>query len=76
MRLNVGAIKSGPGLVQKFFTNYYTPMLMKKTTGIVVLVLFVGVVMMHAVVGPQMDIGLDQKYSMPEDSYVLKYFEV
>ena len=31
---------------------------------------------MHIVILPDVSIGLDQKLSMPIDSYVLKYFEV
>jgi len=40
------------------------------------MVIFVSVLAAHVVVIPQIEIGLDQKLSMPEDSYVLKYFKV
>lgn len=49
---------------------------MKKSIGIGVLVVFIGVLILHAVVGANVEIGLDQKLSMPKDSYVLKYFQV
>ncbi|XP_028982486.1 NPC intracellular cholesterol transporter 1 homolog 1b [Diachasma alloeum] len=75
LRLNISSIKSGPGIMQKFFAKYYTPMLMNKFVGIGVLVFFVALVTTNVVAGAQLEIGLDQKYSMPEDSYVLKYFE-
>jgi len=49
---------------------------MKTPVRIIVLTVFVAVLATHVMVIPQLDIGLDQKLSMPEDSYVLKYFEV
>ena len=49
---------------------------MKKFVRIIVLVFFVGVLAVHAVVAPNIEIGLDQKLSMPRDSHVLKYFQV
>jgi len=49
---------------------------MKKPIRIAVMVIFISVLAAHVVVIPQIEIGLDQKLSMPEDSYVLKYFKV
>jgi Niemann-Pick C1 protein len=49
---------------------------MKKPVRIAVMVIFVSVLAAHVIVIPQIEIGLDQKLSMPEDSYVLKYFKV
>lgn len=62
--------------VHTIFERYYTPFLMKTPVRIIVLVIFFLSLIMHIVIVPQIDVGLEQKLSMPEDSYVLKYFEV
>lgn len=49
---------------------------MKTPVRIIVLVIFFISLIMHIVIVPQIGVGLEQKLSMPEDSYVLKYFEV
>ncbi|XP_071646320.1 NPC intracellular cholesterol transporter 1 homolog 1b [Temnothorax longispinosus] len=63
------------GIVHTIFERAYTPFLMKTPVRIVVIVIFVAAVATHVIVFPQIEIGLDQKLSMPEDSYVLKYFQ-
>nr|XP_012232256.1 PREDICTED: Niemann-Pick C1 protein-like isoform X2 [Linepithema humile] len=63
------------GLVHTIFERAYTPFLMKTPVRIIVLIVFIAALITHVIVIPQLDIGLDQKLSMPEDSYVLKYFE-
>ncbi|OAD57255.1 Niemann-Pick C1 protein, partial [Eufriesea mexicana] len=57
------------------FKRFYTPYLMKTPVRIVVLIVFFAVLITHVIVLPDIDIGLDQKLSMPGDSYVLKYFQ-
>ncbi|KAG6801155.1 NPC intracellular cholesterol transporter 1 1b [Apis mellifera caucasica] len=57
------------------FERYYTPFLMKTPVRIIVLIIFFISLITHIVIVPQIGIGLEQKLSMPEDSYVLKYFE-
>lgn len=49
---------------------------MKTPVRMIVLVIFVAAVTTHVIIVPQVETGLDQKLSMPEDSYVLKYFKV
>ncbi|EFN63960.1 Niemann-Pick C1 protein [Camponotus floridanus] len=63
------------GFVHTIFERIYTPFLMKTPVRMIVLVIFVAVVTTHVIIVPQVEIGLDQKLSMPEDSYVLKYFK-
>lgn len=62
--------------VHTIFKRFYTPFLMKTPVRIAVLVVFIAALITHVVVLPNINIGLDQKLSMPGDSYVLKYFEV
>ncbi|CAL1681672.1 unnamed protein product [Lasius platythorax] len=63
------------GLVHTTFERAYTPFLMKTPVRITIIVIFVAALTTHVIVIPQIEIGLDQKLSMPEDSYVLKYFK-
>ncbi|GAB1859492.1 Niemann-Pick C1 protein [Camponotus japonicus] len=63
------------GFVHTIFERIYTPFLMKTPVRMIVLVIFVAAVTTHVIIVPQIEIGLDQKLSMPEDSYVLKYFK-
>lgn len=65
-----------PGVIHVLFERYYAPFLMKKSTRVAVMLIFVAALATHAAVAPQIEIGLDQKLSMPDDSYVLKYFQV
>ncbi|XP_014484242.1 PREDICTED: Niemann-Pick C1 protein-like [Dinoponera quadriceps] len=68
-------IEDRPGLIHLLFERYYTPFLMKTPTRTVVMMIFIAALATHVAVIPQVEIGLDQKLSMPEDSYVLKYFQ-
>ncbi|XP_047362414.1 NPC intracellular cholesterol transporter 1 homolog 1b-like [Vespa velutina] len=63
------------GLVHALFEQFYTSFLMKKPIRIAVLFIFIAMFIVHVAVFPNVEVGLDQKLSMPEDSYVLKYFQ-
>lgn len=62
------------GMLYKFFKLFYVPMIMKKSVRVGVMVVFFGWLCSSIAVAPHIDIGLDQELSMPEDSFVLKYF--
>lgn len=49
---------------------------MKTPIRFIVMILFAVVFVTHIVIIPEIEVGLDQKLSMPDDSYVLKYFKV
>lgn len=68
--------KENYSLMHTIFERFYTPFLMKTSIRIIVLILFSAALITHVLVIPNVGIGLDQKLSMPEDSYVLKYFQV
>lgn len=51
-------------------------MLLSRIARPVVVVVFVGWLFSSIAVLPMIEIGLDQELSMPEDSYLQKYFEV
>ena len=63
------------GFIQTIFQRFYTPFIMKTSVRVIVLIVFFVVLVVQAVVVPNIGIGLDQKLSMPVDSYVLKYFQ-
>lgn len=67
--------KERHGFLYKLFHKYYAPFLVKKPVVIVVLLAFFGWVCSSIAVLSDLDVGLDQKLSMPEDSYVLRYFD-
>lgn len=62
------------GVLYKFFKAIYVPFIMKKIVRITVMVVFFGWLCSSIALAPHIDVGLDQELSMPEDSFVLKYF--
>ncbi|EFN76828.1 NPC intracellular cholesterol transporter 1 isoform X4 [Harpegnathos saltator] len=63
------------GMLYKIFKVAYVPLLLKKWVRVVVMIIFFGWLCSSIAVVPHIEIGLDQELSMPEDSYVLKYFQ-
>ncbi|XP_043485324.1 NPC intracellular cholesterol transporter 1 isoform X2 [Leptopilina heterotoma] len=63
------------GLLYKIFKVAYVPLLMKKWVRASVMIVFFGWLCTSVAMVPHIEIGLDQELSMPEDSFVLKYFK-
>ncbi|XP_076671119.1 Niemann-Pick type C-1a isoform X2 [Andrena cerasifolii] len=63
------------GILYKIFKVAYVPLLLKKWVRAVVMIVFFGWLCSSIAVVPHIEIGLDQELSMPEDSFVLKYFK-
>ncbi|KFM77574.1 Niemann-Pick C1 protein, partial [Stegodyphus mimosarum] len=63
------------GLMYKTFKNLYAPFLMKDSVRYLVMVGFMAWICSSLAVLNKIDIGFDQKLSVPEDSYMLKYFD-
>ncbi|XP_005183450.1 NPC intracellular cholesterol transporter 1 isoform X3 [Musca domestica] len=63
------------GLLYKFFKSVYVPFLMKKTVRVIVMIVFFGWLCSSIAIAPRIEIGLNQELSMPEDSFVLHYFQ-
>ncbi|XP_046427089.1 NPC intracellular cholesterol transporter 1 isoform X2 [Neodiprion virginianus] len=61
-------------LLYRLFKFGYVPFLMKKWVRAAVMIIFFGSLCTSIAVVPHIEIGLDQELSMPEDSFVLKYF--
>ena len=66
--------KKDNGSLYMFFKHLYAPFLMKVWVRNIVMVIFIGFFCTSLAVGPKVEVGLDQEVSMPEDSFVLKYF--
>ena len=60
----------------QLFETTYAPFLMKPWVRAVVIVAFMFWVCTSVAMVPHIEIGLEEELSMPDDSYVLKYFEV
>ncbi|KAG7205223.1 hypothetical protein KM043_018307 [Ampulex compressa] len=63
------------GILYKIFKVAYVPLLLQKWVRASVMVIFFGWLCTSIAVVPHIEIGLDQELSMPEDSFVLKYFK-
>ena len=63
------------GVVQKLFTNYFTPTILGSKCRKFVLILFFAWTCSSIYFIPHMDIGLEQEVAMPDDSFVLKYLQ-
>ncbi|XP_066140197.1 NPC intracellular cholesterol transporter 1 isoform X2 [Euwallacea fornicatus] len=69
------ALTGQDGLLFTFFKSIYVPLLMKKPVRCLVMIFFFGWLCSSVAIVPHIEIGLDQDLSMPEDSFVLKYFQ-
>ncbi|XP_049770366.1 NPC intracellular cholesterol transporter 1-like isoform X1 [Schistocerca cancellata] len=74
-KADAGADSDTEGILYKFFKVLYVPLLMHKVVRALVMVVFFGWLCASIAVIPHVDVGLDQELSMPQDSYVLKYFK-
>lgn len=59
----------------KIFQHVYAPFLLKDIVRMIVCILFLGVFLASLALTPKIAVGLEQDLSMPEDSFVLKYFK-
>ncbi|KRT84012.1 Hedgehog receptor, partial [Oryctes borbonicus] len=67
--------ETSDGILYSFFKYMYTPFVMNKVSRIVIVIVFFGWLCFSIALMPHIEIGLDQELSMPEDSFVLKYFK-
>ncbi|XP_043921296.1 NPC intracellular cholesterol transporter 1 isoform X2 [Protopterus annectens] len=67
--------KNTDGCLFKFFKYIYAPFVLKNWVRPIVISVFVGILSFSIAVLNKVEIGLDQKLSMPDDSYVVDYFE-
>ncbi|RNA26124.1 Niemann-Pick C1, partial [Brachionus plicatilis] len=79
IKLNLSAmgdsLQKKKSFLYKFFNKVYTPILFNNVVRAVVIVVFVGFFFACLAMCDKIKVGLDQKLTMPQDSYQLKYFE-
>ena len=64
------------GALYKLFQHVYAPFLLSKPVRVIVSIVFFGWLCASIAVAPKTEVGLDQELSMPQDSYMLQYFDV
>ncbi|CUS13008.1 unnamed protein product [Tuber aestivum] len=62
------------GVLQKFMRKGYAPALLQKSTKRVVVGLFLGFFTAGIALLPKVELGLDQRIAIPNDSYLIGYF--
>ncbi|XP_055955668.1 NPC intracellular cholesterol transporter 1 [Patella vulgata] len=67
-------LENDNGILYTIVKDYYSHFLMKEWVRPIVMVLFVGYFCASVAMTSKIEVGLDQSLSMPEDSYVLQYF--
>ncbi|XP_071233775.1 NPC intracellular cholesterol transporter 1-like [Salvelinus alpinus] len=75
VKLPVGQEERTDGFLFHFFKKVYAPFILKEWVRPIVVAVFVGMLSFSIAVTNKVEIGLDQKLSMPDDSYVLDYFK-
>ncbi|KFR11742.1 Niemann-Pick C1 protein, partial [Opisthocomus hoazin] len=70
----MSGVQRSESILFLFFKNLYSPYLLKDWMRPIVIAVFVGVLSFSAAVMRNVEIGLDQSLSMPDDSYVMDYF--
>ncbi|NXO89412.1 NPC1 protein, partial [Certhia brachydactyla] len=69
-----GGVQRSESMLFLFFKNLFSPYLLKDWMRPIVIAVFVGILSFSAAVMHNVEIGLDQSLSMPDDSYVIDYF--
>ncbi|XP_038248354.1 NPC intracellular cholesterol transporter 1 [Dermochelys coriacea] len=67
-------VQHSESILLLFFKDLYSPCLLKDWMRPIVISLFVGLLSFSIAVCHKVEIGLDQSLSMPDDSYVMDYF--
>ncbi|NXP53899.1 NPC1 protein, partial [Heliornis fulica] len=67
-------VQRSESILFMFFKNLYSPYLLKDWMRPIIIAMFVGVLSFSVAVMHNVEIGLDQSLSMPDDSYVMDYF--
>lgn len=62
------------GFLQRFIIRYYAPTLLGKKVKVIVVAIFLGVFAAGVALIPEVKLGLDQRVAIPDDSYLIPYF--
>lgn len=61
-------------LLQQFIRKYYAPVLLGKKVKVLVIAIFAGLLAAGIALIPYVKLGLDQRVALPDDSYLIDYF--
>ncbi|KAI8635664.1 patched family-domain-containing protein [Xylariaceae sp. FL1651] len=61
-------------LLQQFIRKYYAPTLLGKKVKVAVVAVFLGLLAAGVALIPYVKLGLDQRVALPDDSYLIDYF--
>ncbi|XP_028269116.1 NPC1-like intracellular cholesterol transporter 1 [Parambassis ranga] len=67
--------KPNEGLLLPFMRKYYAPVLLHRYTRIIVMLVFIFMLCGSLFLMFNVTVGLDQELAMPQDSYMLRYFQ-
>ncbi|KAL8174111.1 UNVERIFIED_CONTAM: hypothetical protein K2H54_038487 [Gekko kuhli] len=70
-----GKVKKHKSLLRSFTRRFYVPVLLNSIVRMLVMVLFIFMFCMGIFLMFNIQVGLDQELSVPEDSYMLTYFQ-
>jgi Niemann-Pick C1 protein len=62
------------GILQAFIRKHYAPTLLGKKVKVAVIVIFLGFFAAGIALMPEVSLGLDQRVAIPDDSYLIPYF--
>ena len=63
------------GYVAMFFDRYYVPFLFHPVTKTIVLLVFLAMLLAGINLAPRVQLGLPQQVALPQDSYLISYFD-
>lgn len=61
-------------LLQQFIRKHYAPALLGRKVKVLVIVIFTGLLAAGIALIPEVQLGLDQRVALPDDSYLIDYF--
>ncbi|KAL2021698.1 hypothetical protein VTK56DRAFT_6790 [Thermocarpiscus australiensis] len=61
-------------LLQQFIRKTYAPRLLGKKTKVAIVAIFLGIFAAAVALLPEVELGLDQRVAIPDDSYLISYF--
>lgn len=62
------------GWLQRFIIRYYAPALLGKKVKVAIIAIFLGFFAAGVALIPEVKLGLDQRVAIPDDSYLIPYF--
>lgn len=62
------------GMLQRFIIRYYAPTILGKKVKVAIIAVFLGIFAAGVALIPEVKLGLDQRVAIPDDSYLIPYF--